>query len=122
MKTRRMFVMLGAMVLGAAGAAASQSPAAQPPAVPPAGGTGGTSEQLVEQLAQRVAVLEANLDFVYRTLAYKQGDPIPSITSAQKNAQGLYSSGPGPTDAALAARVTAFRAAQEKALQGGTTP
>ena len=77
---------------------------------------------MVEQLSNRVMVLEANLDFVYRSLAYKQGDPMPSITTAQKNAQGLYSTAPGPSDAALAARVSASRAAQEKALQQGTSP
>ena len=74
------------------------------------------------QLANRVTVLEANLDFVYRSLAYKQGDPMPSITSAQKNVQGLYSTGPGPSDAALAARVSAWRERQEKALQGQPAP
>ena len=58
---------------------------------------GGRSvSQLVEQLSNRVMVLEANLDFVYRSLAYKQGDPMPSITTAQRNAQGLYSTTPGP--------------------------
>src|SRR5262245_784650 len=122
MKTRRMFVMLAAMVLGSAGSAAAQQPPAPPPATPPAGESSETCQQLVEQLTNRVAVLEANLDYVYRTLAYTQGDPLPSITTAHKNAQGLYSASPGPSDAALAARVSAYRAAQEKALQQGTSP
>ncbi len=116
MKTRLTSV-LAAMLLGSGGAAAAQQPAA-----PIAGGSGDTCQQMIEQLANRVGVLEANLDFVYRSLAYKQGDPMPSITTAQKNAQGLYSASPGPSDAALAARVEAVRAAQEKALQRGTSP
>jgi len=84
--------MLAAMLLGSAGSTVSGASAvAQQPAVPIAGGAGETCQQMVEQLAHRVAVLEANLDFVYRSLAYKQGDSIPSITTAQKNAEGLYS-------------------------------
>jgi hypothetical protein len=116
MKTRLTSV-LAAMLLGSGGAAAAQQPVA-----PIAGGSGETCQQAIEQLANRVAVLEANLDFVYRSLAYKQGEPMPSITTAQKNAEGLYSSAPGPSDAALAARVSAWRERQEKALQQGTTP
>jgi len=116
MKTRLTSV-IAAMLLGSGGAAAAQQPA-----TPIAGGSGEACQQMVEQLANRVAVLEANLDFVYRSLAYKQGDPMPSITTAQKNAQGLYSAGPGPSDAALAARVSAWRAQQEKALQGSPNP
>ena len=115
MKTWR--TMLAAMLLGSAGSAAAQQPTATP-----AGETAEACQQMVEQLSNRVMVLEANLDFVYRSLAYKQGDPMPSITTAQKNAQGLYSTTPGPSDAALAARVSASRAAQEKALQQGTSP
>jgi hypothetical protein len=118
MKTWR--TMLAAMLLGSAGSAASA--AAQQPATPIAGGSGEACQQMVEQLANRVAVLEANLDFVYRSLAYKQGDPTPSITTAQKNAQGLYSTSPGPSDAALAARVSAWRERQEQALRGGPNP
>jgi hypothetical protein len=121
MKTWR--TMLAAMLLGSAGSAVSVVPAAgQPPATPIAGGSGDACQQMVEQLANRVAVLEANLDYVYRSLAYKQGDLMPSITTAQKNAEGLYSSGPGPSDAALAARVSAWRERQERALQGGPNP
>jgi len=115
MKTWR--TMLAAMLLGSAGSAAAQQPAP-----PPGGGTAEACQQMVEQLTNRVAVLEANLDYAYRSLAYKQGEPLPSITTAQKNAQGLYSTAPGPSDAALAARVSASRAAQEKALQQGTSP
>ena len=121
MKTWR--TMLAAMLLGSAGSAASAvSAAGQQPATPIAGGSGDTCQQMVEQLATRVSVLEANLDFVYRSLAYKQGDPMPSITTAQKNAEGLYSTGPGPSDAALAARVSAWRERQEQALQGRPSP
>lgn len=115
MKTWR--TMLAAMLLGSAGSAA-----AQPPTATPAGEAAEACQQMVEQLSNRVMVLEANLDFVYRSLAYKQGDPMPSITTAQKNAQGLYSTGLGPSDAALAARVSAWRERQEKALQGGPNP
>ena len=116
MKTRLTSV-LTAMLLGSSGTAAAQQPA-----TPIAGGSGDSCQQMIEQLATRVAVLEANLDFVYRSLAYRQGDPMPSITTAQKNAEGLYSATPGPSDAALAARVSAWRERQEKALQQGTTP
>jgi hypothetical protein len=115
MKTWR--TMLAAMLLGSVGSAAAQQPTATP-----AGEAAEACQQMVEQLSNRVMVLEANLDFVYRSLAYKQGDPMPSITTAQKNAQGLYSTTPGPSDATLAARVSASRAAQEKALQQGTSP
>jgi hypothetical protein len=111
----RLTSVLTAMLLGSGGATAQQ------PAAPIAGGS-GDCQQTIEQLAHRIAVLEANLDFVYRSLAYKQGDPMPSITTAQKNAEGLYSSSPGPSDAALAARVAAWREAQERALQQRTSP
>jgi hypothetical protein len=120
---KRWRTMLAAMLLGSAGSAVSVVPAAaQPPTVPPPGASGETCQQTVEQLANRITVLEANLDFVYRSLAYTQGDPMPSTTSAQKNVQGLYSTGPGPSDAALAARVSAWRERQEKALQGQPAP
>jgi hypothetical protein len=118
MKTWR--TMLAAMLLGSVGSAGPA--AAQQPTATPAGEAAEACQQMVEQLSNRVMVLEANLDFVYRSLAYKQGDPMPSITTAQKNAQGLYSTTPGPSDATLAARVSASRAAQEKALQQGTSP
>ena len=116
MKTRLTSV-LAAMLLGSGGAAAAQQPAA-----PIAGGSGESCQPMIEQLAHRVSVLETNLDFVYRSLAYKQGDPIPWLTTAQKNAEGLYSTTPGPSDAALAARVAAWREAQERALQGRPSP
>src|SRR5262245_53187878 len=116
MKTRLTSV-LAAMLLGSGGAATAQQPS-----VPIAGGSGESCQQMVEQLAHRVAVLEANLDFVYRSLAYKQAELMPSITTATKNAEGLYSPAPGPSDAALAARASAWRERQEKALQQGTSP
>ena len=80
MKTWR--TMLAAMLLGSAGSAAAQ----QPPATP-AGEAAEACQQMVEQLSNRVMVLEANLDFVYRSLAYKQGDPMPSITTTRHSSQ-----------------------------------
>jgi hypothetical protein len=116
MKTRLTSV-IAAMLLGSGGTAAAQQPT-----VSPAGGSAEACQQMLEQLSNRITVLETNLDYVYRALAFKQGDPKPSITTAQKNAQGLYSATPGPSDAALAARVSAWEAAQEAALQRGTSP
>jgi hypothetical protein len=80
------------MMLAAMLLGSAGSAAAQPPTATPAGEAAEACQQMVEQLTKR------------------------------KNAQGLYNTTPGPSDAALAARVSAFRAAQEKALQQGTSP
>lgn len=75
---------------------------------------------MYEEIANRLTVLESNLDYVFRTLAYK-GLP-PSITTAKKNAQGLYANTAGPSDAALAANVQNYYANQQALLQGTPQP